>query len=77
MEFYPVDLAGDESPGTILATEGVAAFVRCGEGTAVAVRLVQRAGKGPTSGAEFVRSLPADRPAPDSDEPEPGGSEEE
>jgi methionyl-tRNA formyltransferase len=62
LEFYPVDVPGDQAPGAVLGAEGAAAFVRCGEGTAVAVRLVQRPGRGRTSGAEFVRSLPPDQP---------------
>ncbi len=55
----PVELPGSEPPGTLLAVEGVAALVRCGGGTAVAVRGVQRPGRTAVTGAEFVGTLPS------------------
>lgn len=48
---------GDEAPGTLLAVEGEAAVVRCGQGTALAVLRAQRPGRRPVTGAELARSL--------------------
>lgn len=57
LELYVVEIAGDEKPGTILGTEGMAALVRCGDATAVAIRRAQRPGRRPVAGAELVRSF--------------------
>ncbi len=57
LEILPILDPGDEEPGTILGTEGVAVMVRCGGGTAVAVRGVQRPGRTPVTGVEFARAV--------------------
>jgi methionyl-tRNA formyltransferase len=48
---------GDQPPGTLWQREGEA-LVAAGEATSLALRRVQRAGKKPVSGAEFLRGLP-------------------
>jgi methionyl-tRNA formyltransferase len=48
---------GDLPPGTLWQKEGEA-LVAAGEATSLALRRVQRAGKKPVSGAEFLRGLP-------------------
>lgn len=57
LELYVVEIAGDEEPGTILGTEGMAALVRCGDATAAAIRRAQRPGRRPVAGAELIRSF--------------------
>jgi methionyl-tRNA formyltransferase len=46
------------SPGTLFGSGG-AVFVAAGEGTTLRLLRVQRAGKKPVSGEEFLRGLPA------------------
>ncbi len=43
------------APGTVTAIDDEALLVACGEGTALALRRLQRPGRGPVSGAELAR----------------------
>ena len=58
LEAQGAPAADGHPPGTLLSSGG-AALVRAGEGTALRLLRVQRAGKKPVSGEEFLRGLPA------------------
>ena len=47
----------DRPPGEVWSQEG-SAFVSAGEGTSLLLRRLQRSGRQPVTGSEFVRSLP-------------------
>jgi methionyl-tRNA formyltransferase len=57
LEADAVSAPGTESPGTVLAGPGL--VIRCGDGGALRLRVVQRPGKRPTSDEAFRRGLRA------------------
>jgi methionyl-tRNA formyltransferase len=58
LEAQGAPAADGHPPGTLLSSGG-AALVRAGKATALRLLRVQRAGKKPVSGEEFLRGLPA------------------